>query len=95
MIIDNKKLIEKNHQFRLRESLEFNEDFVIVPKYVFLPLSKWYDCNLIIKRTVHQSKIFQNIVRSNIRRNNELRQSKNRGQGPMFKSLLSPTEQQK
>jgi hypothetical protein len=33
-----------------------NEDFVIVPKFVFYPLSKWYNCNKVIERKVIEYK---------------------------------------
>jgi hypothetical protein len=62
--IDNQKLLVDNHQFRVKDSMVFEEDFVIVPKYVFVPLSKWYKCNAIIKRSVHMSKKFDNIMRN-------------------------------
>ena len=42
----------------------FDVDFIIVPKYVFKPLSKWYTCNKVIERSVNEIKIFQNIMRS-------------------------------
>ena len=61
--IDNKKLLVANHQFRLKDSMVFDEDFVIAPKHVFVPLSRWYSCNAVIKRTVHVSKTFENIMR--------------------------------
>ena len=42
----------------------FDEDFVIAPKHVFVPLSRWYSCNAVIKRTVHVSKTFDTIMRN-------------------------------
>jgi hypothetical protein len=44
-IIDNKKLIQKGHEYRLRDDICYNVDFVIAPKYVFKSLNLWYDCN--------------------------------------------------
>jgi hypothetical protein len=73
-VIDNRKLLVANHQFRVKDSMAFGEDFVIVPKYVFVPLSKWYACNAVIKRSVHASKTFENIMRN--RRNADMRGSK-------------------
>jgi len=37
---------------------------VIAPKYVFLPLSKWYECNKVLEMKVHSTEIYLNIVRS-------------------------------
>ena len=62
--IDNAKLLEPGHCLRLKDDMTFKEDFIIVPKYVFKPLSKWYDCNKVIERSVLELKIFQNIMRS-------------------------------
>jgi len=49
--IDNRKLIEPYHEERLKE-VSIDVDFVVVPKYVYIPLSKWYPCNKEIKRQV-------------------------------------------
>jgi len=40
--IDNDRLIIPGHQCRMKEELVYCEHFVIVPKYVWVPLSKWY-----------------------------------------------------
>ena len=50
-IIENKKLMEDMHKYRLKD-LSYKEDFVLVPKYVFFPLAKWYDCDRTITRQV-------------------------------------------
>ena len=39
--IDNKSLMEDMHQYRMKD-LTYKEDYVLVPKYVFYPLAKWY-----------------------------------------------------
>ena len=49
--IDNKALMEKMHEFRMKD-LTYKEDFVLVPKYVYYPLSKWYACEKTITRQV-------------------------------------------
>lgn len=49
--IDNRGLLEQYHQFRMRD-LVYKQDFVLVPKYVFFPLSKWYPCDKVITRQV-------------------------------------------
>lgn len=49
--IDNKSLMEDNHQFRMKD-LTYKQDFVLLPKYVYYPLSIWYSCNKEITRTV-------------------------------------------
>lgn len=50
-IIDNQNLLEPMHDFRMKEVV-YNEDFIIVPKFVFVPLSKWYNCTKTIERKV-------------------------------------------
>ena len=49
--IDNKKLMMEMHQFRMKD-LTYKQDFVLLPKYVYHPLSKWYSCEKEITRTV-------------------------------------------
>ena len=39
--IDNENLIEEMHQFRMKD-LSYKTDWIVVPKYVFYPLGKWY-----------------------------------------------------
>ena len=57
MIIDNLKIIEPGHQIRLRENMVHGENFVILPKFAFKSLSKWYGCNRVIELTVHEFKL--------------------------------------
>jgi len=45
--------MEQGHEYRLKDSMTYNEDFVIVPKYVYNSLSKWYKSNKTIELTVH------------------------------------------
>ena len=49
--IDNKGLMENMHQFRMKD-LTYKEDFVLVPKFVYYPLSKWYASEKTITRQV-------------------------------------------
>ena len=49
--IDNQDLIEPLHELRMKEVL-FSDDFILVPKFVFFPLSKWYQCSKVIERKV-------------------------------------------
>ena len=49
--IDNKSLMEEMHSFRMRD-LTYKQDFVLLPKYVYYPLSKWYSCDKEITRSV-------------------------------------------
>ena len=49
--IDNASLMEPNHALRMKD-VTYGTDFVIVPRFVFFPLSKWYPCNRIIERQV-------------------------------------------
>ena len=50
-IIENASLVEPFHEYRLKEVL-YNQDFLIVPRYVYFPLSKWYKCTKLIERKV-------------------------------------------
>ncbi len=50
-VIDNASLVESLHQSRLKD-VQYGIDFIIVPRYVFFALSKWYSCNKVIERTV-------------------------------------------
>ncbi len=43
--------MEEMHLFRMKD-LTYKQDFVILPKYVYYPLSKWYSCEKEITRTV-------------------------------------------
>ena len=52
-VIDNKSLMEEMHQFRMKD-LTYKQDFVLLPKYVYYPLSKWYQCEKEITRNVIQ-----------------------------------------
>ena len=51
--IDNKSLMEDMHQFRMKD-LTYKQDFVLIPKYVYYPLQKWYSCEKEITRSVIQ-----------------------------------------
>ena len=53
--IDNKQLMMDMHQFRMKD-LTYKQDFVLLPKYVFYPLGKWYSCDQEITRSVIQYK---------------------------------------
>ena len=53
--IDNKALMEPMHEFRMKD-LTYKEDFVLVPKYVHYPLSKWCASEKTITRWVIQYK---------------------------------------
>ena len=47
--IENMALMEPNHQFRMKD-LMYKQDYILVPKFVFYPLSKWYSCDKIITK---------------------------------------------
>ena len=49
--IDNKSLMEEMHTFRMKD-LTYKQDFVVLPRYVYYPLSKWYSCEKEITRQV-------------------------------------------
>jgi len=49
--IDNASLLEPMHNLRMRD-VEYGVDFIIVPRFVFFPFSKWYSCNKIIEKKV-------------------------------------------
>jgi len=50
-VIDNKSLMEEMHLFRMKD-LTYKQDFVLLPKHVYMPLSKWYSCDKEITRSV-------------------------------------------
>jgi hypothetical protein len=50
-IIDNASLLEPYHELRLKEVL-YNANFILVPRFVFYPFSKWYKCTKTIERKV-------------------------------------------
>jgi len=43
--------MERKHKYRMRD-LKYNEDFVLLPKHVYYPLSKWYNSDCLITRKV-------------------------------------------
>jgi hypothetical protein len=43
--------MEPSHQFRMKD-LVYKQDYVLLPKFVFFPLSKWYSCDKVITRQV-------------------------------------------
>ena len=51
--IDNKSLMMDMHEFRMKD-IAYKQDYMLLPKYVFYPLSKWYSCEKEITRTVIQ-----------------------------------------
>ena len=52
-LIDNESLILPHHTLRLKDAL-YASEFIILPRFVFFPLSKWYGCNKVIERRVVQ-----------------------------------------
>ena len=56
-IIDNLSLIEEGHEYRLRDGINYNEDFIILPKFAFRALSTWYPCNKVLRRAVIKKEI--------------------------------------
>jgi len=48
-VIDNIQFIANDHHTRWSEEVCWQQDFVVVPKYVFKSLSKWYKCNKVIE----------------------------------------------
>jgi hypothetical protein len=49
--IDNEELVEPYHKMRMKDT-QYGTDFVLLPQFVFFPLSKWYGCNQVIERKV-------------------------------------------
>ena len=43
--------MEPSHQFRMKD-LVYKQDYILLPKFVFFPLSKWYSCDKVITRQV-------------------------------------------
>jgi hypothetical protein len=54
-VIDNACLVENLHSSRLKD-VQYSQDFIIVPRFVFFPLSKWFSCNKVIERKVIKYK---------------------------------------
>ncbi|CDW76980.1 ubiquitin carboxyl-terminal hydrolase 15 [Stylonychia lemnae] len=50
-VIDNLSLLEPLHENRLKD-ISYGDGFILVPRYVFYPLSKWYKCTKVIERKV-------------------------------------------
>jgi hypothetical protein len=50
-IIDNANLMEPLHELRLKD-VTYGDGFILVPRFVFYPLSKWYKCTKVIERKV-------------------------------------------
>lgn len=50
-VIDNANLLEPLHEQRFKE-VTYGEGFILVPKFVFFPMSKWYKCTKVIERKV-------------------------------------------
>jgi hypothetical protein len=50
-VIDNAGLLEPLHEFRFKD-VPYGEGFILVPKFVFVPFSKWYKCTKVIERKV-------------------------------------------
>jgi DUSP domain len=65
-IIENGALVEPKHAFRLKDNLEFMTDYLLLPKFVFWPLSKWYACDKEIERVVISYRAVSNSRRSSI-----------------------------
>ena len=38
--------MEPYHKYRLKDHCQYLSEFVILPKFVFRPLSKWYGCDV-------------------------------------------------
>lgn len=49
-MIKNSALVEQRHSERLKDGVEFMIDYLLLPKFVFWPLSKWYACDKVIER---------------------------------------------
>jgi hypothetical protein len=43
--------LEPGHAHRLSD-VEYGVDYIIVPKYVYFAVSKWYPCNQVLERKV-------------------------------------------
>jgi hypothetical protein len=54
-IIDNAALVENLHSMRLKD-VQYGIDFILVPRFFFFPLSKWFSCNKVIERKVIRFK---------------------------------------
>ena len=62
-IIDNQKLILRGHDLRKDDNLIYNEDFIVLPKYAFKALSKWYPCNKVMELNVSKAHLYDSIMK--------------------------------
>lgn len=51
-VIDNSALVEPYHELRLKDDHNYGDQFIVVPRFVFFPLSKWYKVTKVIERKV-------------------------------------------
>jgi hypothetical protein len=51
-MIENKSLLEQKHKYRFKEHYQYLSEYVLLPKFVFLALAKWYGCDVVLPRTV-------------------------------------------
>jgi hypothetical protein len=58
-LIDNQSLMEPLHKLRLKD-VAYGTDFLILPRFMFFPLSRWYQCNSVIERKVIHYKTSKN-----------------------------------
>ena len=52
-------MLEAHHCFRMKE-YTYGTEFIIVPRFVYFPLSKWYSCNKVIERKVIKYNVDKN-----------------------------------
>jgi len=78
-MIDNQTLIEEGHDYRLKE-VTYNEEFVIVPKFVFRSLSRWYQCNMVIERIVLKEKVDKKANQRKLKEDSEKKKKDNKVQ---------------
>jgi hypothetical protein len=51
-VIDNASLLEPMHDLRFKDEISYGDRFILVPRFVFYPLSKWYKITKVIERRV-------------------------------------------
>jgi hypothetical protein len=68
-LIDNRSLLENFHEFKLKEGVVYGENYIILPKWSFLALSRWYSCNKILKRGFIKQEIKQQFDQKNKNKN--------------------------
>jgi hypothetical protein len=75
--IENELLLLPKHKHRLKDHVQYLADFVILPKFVWMPLKQWYGCRLELTREIitYKTPVRQSSSRNQQRPGDSLRSS--------------------